>query len=173
MWQRRTAKDRRKEFLHFIAASGSLAYSLNSANWLYFQPNQSFIRGKMCPFLMCLFLIVCVSEISIQPAVLVSQFSGCPTVSTRSACVTTLGKSNSSNPQCFCHNSRAVKQFQPQCFCHNSRAVQQFQPALLVSQHSGCPTVSIQHSEPEPATVIATVSSSRIIQWLRLRLAKR
>jgi len=56
----------------------------------------------------------------------VSQFSGCATVSTRSDCVTTLGLSNSSNPQCFCHNSRAV---------------QQFQPAVLVSQLSRSPIV--------------------------------
>ena len=80
----------------------------------------------MCHYLMRLFLIVRVSEISFQPEMLGSQLSGYPTVSTRSACVTTPGLSNS---------------FNTQCLCHNSRAVQQFQPAVLVSQLSGCPTV--------------------------------
>jgi len=45
MWLRPSLEDRTKEYLNFIAASGSLASSLNSANSLYFQPNQSFITG--------------------------------------------------------------------------------------------------------------------------------
>ena len=99
----------------------------------------------MCPFLMCFFNSVC-AEISFQPTVPVSQILGCPTVSTRSACVTTLGLSNSSKPQCLCHNSRSVQQFQPevpvsqlsvcptvstQSACHNSRTVLQFQFNIL------------------------------------------
>jgi len=44
MWQR-PLEDCRKEYLHFIKVAGSLASSLNSANWLYFQRNQTFITG--------------------------------------------------------------------------------------------------------------------------------
>ena len=83
----------------------------------------------------------------------VSQFSVCPTGSTRSACVTTIGLSNSFNPKCLCHISRAVQQFQFNIMClnlcHNSRSVQQFQPEVPVLQLSGCSTVSIQHIMPE------------------------
>jgi len=45
MWQRLSRKDHRKEFLHFIEVAVSLASSLNSANLLYIQQNQSFITG--------------------------------------------------------------------------------------------------------------------------------
>jgi hypothetical protein len=45
MWQRPSLKDRRKEFMHFIEVASSLTSSLNTANGLYFQPNETFIRG--------------------------------------------------------------------------------------------------------------------------------
>jgi hypothetical protein len=47
MWQRPSRKERRKESLNCtgIKTASSLASKLSFENGLYFQPNQSFIRG--------------------------------------------------------------------------------------------------------------------------------